>query len=218
MKKSGVTIAVLASLVASQHVVAFEKGDLIARVGIANVSPDESTSNVFVGGADQGASLEIGDDTQLGLNFAYFITDRINVEVLAATPFSHDVSFSNGARLGEVTHLPPTVSVNYYLNSPSSAFQPYAGIGLNYTFIYDEEFSSENEAAGLSDLSLDNSFGLAAQIGADYILDEKWFINGAVRWIDIDTEATFSAGADRGSVSTIEIDPVVYMVSVGYKF
>lgn len=218
MEKSGVTIAVLASLVASQHVVAFEKGDLIARVGIANVSPDESTSNVFVGGADQGASLEIGDDTQLGLNFAYFISDRINVEVLAATPFSHDVSFSSGARLGEVTHLPPTVSVNYYLNSPSSAFQPYAGIGLNYTFIYDEEFSSENEAAGLSDLSLDNSFGLAAQIGADYILDAKWFINGAVRWIDIDSEATFNAGADRGSVSTIEIDPVVYMVSVGYKF
>lgn len=218
MKNSSVTLAILASLFASQHAAAFEKGDFIARVGIANVSPDESTSNVFVGGADQGVSLEIGNDTQLGLNFAYFLTDRINVEVLAATPFTHDVSFNNGARLGEVTHLPPTVSVNYYLNAPSSAFQPYAGIGLNYTFIFDEEFSAANEAAGLSDLSLDNSFGLAAQIGADYMIDEKWFINAAVRWIDIDTEATFSAGADRGSVNSIQIDPMVYMASIGYKF
>ena len=166
----------------------------------------------------------MADDTQLGLNFAYFLTDRINIEVLASTPFTHDVDFGTndplgtGNQLGEVTHLPPTISLNYYFNDPSSAFQPYAGIGLNYTIIYEESFTGANKAAGLSDLELDNSFGLAAQIGVDYMLSDKWFVNGSVRYIDIDTEASFKLGGTGGSVDDIEIDPIVTMFSIGYVF
>jgi outer membrane protein len=218
MRKSKLTLMIIASMFASQHATAFEKGDIIMRVGVVNVSPDDSSSNVFAGGTDLGLSIAVDDDTQLGLNFAYFLTDRINIEVLAATPFTHDVNFSDGSRLGEVTHLPPTVSVNYYFNNPTSAFQPYAGMGLNYTVFFDEEFTSANEAAGLDDLSLDDSFGVALQVGADYMINEKFFVNGTVRWIDIDTEASFNASGTPGSVSNIQIDPMVYMISLGYKF
>ena len=91
-------------------------------------------------------------------------------------------------------------------------------IGKNYTFIYDEQFTGANEEAGLSDLSLDNSFGLAAQAGIDYQLSERWFLNAAVRWIDIDTEASFNLGDTRGAVRSIEIDPFVYAISLGYRF
>jgi outer membrane protein len=225
MKKLSSTLAVIASICAAQQVAAFEKGDIIARVGVVNVSPNDSSANIFVGGNDAGiGDISVGDDTQLGLNFAYFLTDRINIEVLAATPFTHDVDFGNsnplgtGDQLGEVTHLPPTISLNYYFNDPSSAFQPYAGIGLNYTVIYEESFTSANKAAGLNDLELDNSFGLAAQIGVDYMLSEKWFVNGSVRYIDIDTEASFKLGSTGGSVDDIEIDPIVTMISIGYVF
>ncbi|MGK0442487.1 MAG: outer membrane protein [Pseudohongiellaceae bacterium] len=86
MRKSNLTLLILASLLTTQHATGFEKGDVIVRVGAVNVSPDDSSSNVFAGGADLGVSLSVDDDTQLGLNFAYFLTDSINVEVLAATP------------------------------------------------------------------------------------------------------------------------------------
>ena len=33
----------------------------------------------------------LDSDTQLGLNFAYMVTDKVGIELLAATPFSHDV-------------------------------------------------------------------------------------------------------------------------------
>ena len=144
--------------------------------------------------------------------------------MLAATPFKHDVEFSvadplgTGNKLGEVTHLPPTLTANYYFNDASSAFQPYVGAGINYTFIFDEEFTSANSQAGLSDLSLDNSFGLSAQVGMDYIVDDKWHVNASVRFIDIDTEASFKVGEASGAVNDIEIDPWVYMVGVGYRF
>ncbi|MGK0376136.1 MAG: outer membrane protein [Arenicella sp.] len=224
MKKLTSTLAILAAVCAAQPAVAFTKGDIIARVGAANVDPSDSSSNIFVGAADLGFGLTVEDNTQLGLNFAYFLSDKLNIEVLAATPFTHDVNFgasnplSTGNLLGEVTHLPPTVTLNYYLNDPDSAFQPYIGLGLNYTFIFDEEFSAANEAIGLSDLSLDDSFGLAAQIGLDYMLNEKWFLNGSIRWVDIDTEATFDLNGTEGSVSSIEIDPTVTMLSLGYRY
>jgi outer membrane protein len=215
---------VFASLVFAGNAIAYEKGDLVVRGGFTNVSPNDDASNIFAGGADLGVSLTVGSDTQLGLNIAYFVTDNINIEVLAATPFTHDVNFSvsdplgTGNKLGEVTHLPPSVTANYYFMDASSAFQPYVGAGLNYTIFFDEEFTSANKAAGLTDLELDNSLGLTAQLGADYKINDKWHVNASVRWIDIDTEANFKLGSASGKVSDIEIDPTVMTVSLGYTF
>lgn len=223
MKKQLLALAITTAIF-SPVALSHQAGDILVRAGATTVSPDESSSNIFAGGDDLGVGLTIDNNTQLGLNVAYFFTDHINVELLAATPFTHDVNFSvddplgTGNKVGEVTHLPPTVTVNYYFNNASSVFQPYIGAGVNYTFIYDEEFTSANGEAGLSDLSLDNSFGLSAQIGMDYMIDKTWHLNASVRWIDIDTEATFDVGEAKGRVGNIEIDPWVYTVSIGYTF
>ncbi|MBU3020184.1 OmpW family outer membrane protein [Aestuariibacter sp. A3R04] len=224
MKKTTLATVILATLVTAPVVQAYEKGDWVVRGGFTTVAPDDESSNIFVGESDLGVDLTVDSNTQLGLNVAYFITDNINIEVLAATPFTHDVDFGvedplgSGTQLGEVTHLPPTITVNYYFNDPAAAFQPYVGAGLNYTFIYDEAFTSANDDAGLTDLSLDNSFGVSAQFGADFMIDEKWHINGSVRWIDIDTEATFKLNGAEGEVADIQIDPWVYTISIGYTF
>jgi hypothetical protein len=39
----------------------------------------------------------MSSDTQLGLNFAYMLTNNIGVELLAATPFEHDVKIKGTA-------------------------------------------------------------------------------------------------------------------------
>lgn len=120
-------------------------------------------------------------------------------------------------KLGNTKHLPPTLSANYYINDTGLAFQPYVGVGLNYTIFFDESFTDSNADAGFSKLKLDNSFGLSAQLGTDYIIDENWLVNGSVRWIDIDTQANFEL---NGSVSKVDvnIDPLVYTLSIGYRF
>jgi len=222
MKKTLTHLSILAALTAPNAAFAFEKGDLIVRGGAITVAPDESSSNIVVG-SDLGFGVTVDNNTQLMLNAAYFLTDKLNIEVLAATPFSHDVSFGTndplgtGDQLGELKHLPPTITLNYYFPA-GDVFKPYIGVGINYTIFFDEEFTSANQAAGLADLSLDDSFGVAAQLGADYVLNEDWFLNAAVRWIDIDTEASFNLNGTPGSVDTIEVDPWVYSLGVGYKF
>jgi len=224
MRKQALSALCLSLALVAPFASAHQQGDIIVRGGFTTVTPDESTSNIIAGGNDLGVALTIDSNTQLGINIAYFVTDKINIELLAATPFKHDVNFSvndplgTGTKLGEVTHLPPTLTANYYFNDASSAFQPYIGAGINYTFIFDEEFTSANKDAGLSNLSLDNSFGLSAQVGMDYKIDTDWHVNASVRFIDIDTDASFNVGEASGSVNSIEIDPWVYTLSVGYTY
>ena len=78
MNKKSVTLLSLATLFAAQPVLSFEKGDIIVRAGLATVSPDESSSNIVVGGGDLGVNLSVDNNTQLGLNFAYFFADNMN--------------------------------------------------------------------------------------------------------------------------------------------
>lgn len=224
MRKQALSALCLSLALTAPFASAHQQGDIIVRGGFTTVTPDESTSTIIAGGNDLGVALTIDSNTQLGINIAYFVTDNINIELLAATPFKHDVNFSvndplgTGTKLGEVTHLPPTLTANYYFNDASSAFQPYIGAGINYTFIFDEEFTPANKEAGLSNLSLDNSVGLSAQVGMDYKIDTDWHVNASVRFIDIDTEASFNVGEASGSVDSIEIDPWVYTLSIGYTY
>jgi len=138
------------------------------------------------------------------------MTDVWGVEVLAALPFSHDIELADGGtRVGETKHLPPVVSLQYHF-PVDGAFSPYAGVGLNYTLFFDEE--TAGPIAG-TDLDLDASFGVAAQLGFDYQVTEKLFVNLDARWIDIDTDAKL----DGEALETVEIDPLVYSLTLGWR-
>jgi outer membrane protein len=71
MKKCSVTLIALVMAATAPATVAFEKSDMIVRVGVSTVSPDDPSSNILVG-SDLGFNVKVDDNTQLGLNFAYF--------------------------------------------------------------------------------------------------------------------------------------------------
>lgn len=234
MRKSLFTLSVLAMALAAPLAQAFEAGDIIVRAGAITVNTHEDTSGVKIDrsgnpgvpvGTDLGGKATMDNDTQLGLNFAYMVTDHVGVELLAATPFKHDVNIkgaglaaANG-KLGTLEHLPPTLSLVYYPLNTKSAFQPYVGAGINYTWVMDGDTSSEAESAGFSNLRADNSWGWAAQIGADYMLTDHLLINAQVRYIDLDTTAYVDhAGLGVRAKVDVDVSPYVYMVGLGYKF
>ena len=192
-----------ASLVASANCMAYQAGDMILKVGAINVDPHTSNNTSVAG-------LDVDDNTQLGITGTYMLKDNIGIELLAATPFRHDITL-NGTKIGETKHLPPTVSLQYYPMDSSSAFQPYIGLGINYT-----EFFSTDTSGTLasSKLKLDSSWGLAGQLGVDYAINDQLLLNAAVWKMDINTDVKL----DGANLGELEIDPMVYMVSVGYKF
>ena len=65
-----------------------------------------------------------------------------------------------------------------------------------------------------SKLDLDASFGVATQLGFDYDISDKMHLNFDLRWMDIDTDANL----DGVSLGTVEIDSLIYSVTVGWKF
>ena len=97
-------------------------------------------------------------------------------------------------------------------------FQPYVGAGLNYTIFFSEDVGADAAGLGYTKLKLDNSIGLAAQIGVDYQINKKWFLNASAMYADIDTEAELTgSGATTLNVG-YDLDPMVYRVNVAYKF
>ncbi|MCY1462697.1 Outer membrane protein W [compost metagenome] len=104
------------------------------------------------------------------------------------------------------------------MGGTKNAFQPYAGVGVNYTTFFDEDLTSAREAQGFSNLKLQDSWGLAGELGFDYMLNENALFNMAVWYMDIDTQATANlAGVNKVKVD-VDVDPWVYMVGFGYKF
>lgn len=228
MRKTLFTASVLAMALAAPFAQAFEAGDIIVRAGAVTVDPHEDSDDIFVGALNTsvaGTKATLDSNTQLGLNFAYMVTNNIGIELLAATPFSHDVGVAGmpgafaglNGKLGDLKHLPPTLSVIYYPLDSRSVFQPYAGVGINYTWFFDTKLTDAAEAKGFSGLDLKDSVGLAGQIGADYMLTDNVMLNAQVRYIDIDTTGTTHFGGNDVKVD-VGVDPFVYMVGLGYKF
>jgi outer membrane protein len=213
------------SAIVSTSVHAHEQGSWMIRAGLANVDPDASSSALVLDGVAVGNSgADVDDNTQLGLTVAYMLTDAFAVELLASTPFEHDISASTGALgLGEISagktkHLPPTVSLLYYPLESGNRFQPYVGAGINYTLFFDEKVDAELEGVlGEGSLELDPSWGFSAQIGFDYMLTDTAFVNGSLWWFDIDTDADFQFAANR-ITTEVDIDPLAYQLTLGWRF
>lgn len=233
------TLSFAAAALVAQAASAYQAGDIILRAGIISVAPEDSSDGVAIPALGIGemprSGVEVDSDTQLGLTVTYMLSPLLGVELLAASPFSHDLTANLGAgakvTAGDTRHLPPTLSLVWYpFGGGDSAIQPYLGAGINYTVFFDEDVDGDLEVlagslAGLGGplpmkLKLDDSWGAAVQLGVDFAVSERWHVNASVRWIDIDTEATFRA---RGlgtviAVDKVEIDPWVYQINLGYRF
>ena len=201
MKIIGLSAMMLASMLAVQPVYA-EKGDWIVRFGAAQVDPSENSRGVVPDNA-----IGVDDDTQLYVNATYMVNDNVGVEVLAATPFGHDISLDGTGKIAEADQLPPTISVNFHAN-PDARVRPYAGIGVNYT-----KFFSEDAVAVIDSINLDSSWGLAIQAGVDVDINDEWFFNANIRKIDIET----TARTNLGNID-VTIDPVVISIGIGKRF
>lgn len=209
-------------MLAAGQATAAEAGDWIVRGSVTNVSPNEDTGR-FSGQLAptlSGSEVEVDSQTGLGLTAGYFMTDQVAIELLASTQFEHDLSIDggalNGTELGSVKHLPPTLSAQYHFDT-GSQFRPYVGVGINYTIFSDEDVDSEAAAVGVTDIEVDNSVGLAGQVGLDYELGNGWLLNAGVRYIDIEAETEIKTATGSTKVD-VDIDPWVTNIGIGYRF
>lgn len=192
--------AILFAALGATSVAAQSQGDITLGLGFGSVMPKSGNGTLAGGLAD------IGNDIRPTITAEYFIRDNLGIELLAATPFEHDISIAGIGAAGTTKHLPPTLSLNYHFPT-NSAFKPYVGAGVTYTTFFQEE-------SALGTLELDDSFGVALQVGMDYVLSDKAYLRANLRWMDIDTDASLNGT----SIGTAEIDPYVVNFAYVIKF
>lgn len=212
MKLVTTLLASSIAILGSTQAMAYEAGDFMVKAGVINVSPKDDNLEGHSTALNAKVTVDVKDDTQLGLTATYMVTPQVGVELLAATPFKHKIEV-NGNTAGTTKQLPPTISAQYYPMASTSAFQPYVGAGVNATFFFDEAGIVKGDSLG----SLSDSFGWSVSAGMNYDIDDNFMANVAVWYMDIDTtlDDAEKIGLDEDKV---EIDPIVVMAGVGYKF
>ena len=213
MLKSAMAMALAGGFFAGA-VQAYEAGDWVVRGGIWGVFPESDNLTFTIPPPPRGgtrATLEVDDAYSFGFNVTYMINPNIGVELLGAWPFKHDISINGLGDVAETKHLPPTVSVQYHF-MPSGSIHPYVGLGLNYTTFFSEKTKGALEGASLK---LDDSWGVAGQLGIDVDVAPNWFVNADLRYISISTDATVSG---LGKIGTVDINPWVFGLNVGTHF
>ncbi|WP_417479862.1 OmpW/AlkL family protein [Maricaulis maris] len=206
MKRLFFTTAIAALLTAAPA--SAESGDWLVRLRAINVAPNESADIATIGG-----DVDIDTSVVPELDITYFVRDKWAVElILGVTP--HDVTAVGTSlgdvELGDVTLLPPTLTLQYHFN-PQGQVRPYVGAGVNYTHFFDADLPA---GSALTSIDYDASFGLAAQAGVDFALDDDWFVNLDVKYIDIDTDVTINGAI----AADVQIDPVVFGIGLGRRF
>lgn len=194
------------------------QGDWLVRLRGIVVAPTENSTDVLPG--FPGGSVGVENAIVPELDFTYFFSDNIGAELILATSPHDIVGQGNLAGLGEIADimaLPPTLTFQYHFN-PNGKIRPYAGVGVNYTIFYNEDASTSLvNAVGPTSVDLDDSVGVAFQLGADFQLTDRWFFNADVKYIQIDTTATLNSG---GAINTVDVDldPFVAGFGFGYRF
>jgi outer membrane protein len=213
--------AITAGVLGTTPAAAYDQGNFIVRAGAAGVYPTGESDPVRLesDGTNLG-KVEADSAWSLGISFTYMATDNIGVGLLGAWPFEHDIEGSDGdidgVDIGSTKHLPPTLTAQYHFDLANKKLHPFVGAGINYTYFFDED----SELSGTKDLDLENSWGWALEAGLDYELDNNWIVGAQVYYISIETEADIEANDGSKVVDGLDVDinPWVYMLSVGRKF
>jgi len=197
MHRRAVGLALIVTLVGISVVQAQapESRRLLVRARAVYIAPNAKSSP---------GGLDVKDDAVAEVDVSYFFTPNLAAELVLAT--AGQEVMANGASLGSVSHLPPTLALQYHF-TPSAVVRPYVGGGVNYTTFY-------SKSGGLAALDLTSSFGWAAQVGADFQLAPRTILNVDAKYVQLDTDVT--AGATQAY--HLDINPVLIGVGLGYRF
>ncbi len=187
-------------------------------------------------GASISANLQVDSGTSMVFGATYMLSRRFAVDLLLAAPFTHEIDLTGSVTIGssaalpldfgqiaEVKHLPPTLSLQYHF-APEARLQPYVGVGVNWTTFTSEELNDivinvDGDEINLgplgSTLDVDDSFGVAGQLGLDWEFAENLLLNLDIRYIEIQPDISID-GAE--APESLKIDPFVYSVNIGYRF
>ena len=198
MNKNLRAVAIAALSVAALTPAMAQETPWQVRVRAVNIDPANKDNT--------GLGLSVNEKLIPELDISYFFTPNIAAELILTYPQKHNVK-SNGAVIGSLRHLPPTLTLQYHFMPNDTAIRPYVGAGLNYT-----NFSSVDLPPTYNVKR--GSWGWALQAGMDIPLNKQWSLNVDVKKVQIHADVTVAGD----KVGTLKVDPLLIGVGLGYRF
>lgn len=196
-----------------------EQGDFLVRARALLVSPTEESSGVLP--LFPNSSISVDNNLTGEIDFSYFILPNVAIETAFGYPSRHHLSGEGDlAFLGEVVStdaLAGIVTVQYH-PFPEARLRPYIGVGANWTrFVKERESASLLAAFGPTEVSIDQSYGIVFQAGADIPINDRFFANFDVKFMDVDTTGKVKS---IGIVNTVDLalDPLLFGFGFGARF
>ena len=184
-----------------------------SRVSLVNAE----TSSDELG--DTGSTLDLR--TGLGVEFdaTLMFSDLFGVEFSIGTS-AHQLEVTGGD-LGTIDTgrlwLMPLTAIAQYHQPIYGPWDPYVGLGMTWAApFYNESGDASN--AGIEDMEFDGGPAIAAQIGVNYQMDNRWYANVDLRHTG--TSLDVQVRVDGENLPTIQVDAKPFIVSLGfgYKF
>lgn len=209
MLAAAMALAVAAGPAMAQDVRGLRAGDFMIGLSAIGVLPTNGGSTSI------GGTPHANDAFTAQLDFTYFFTPNISLNLIAATT-KHDVEVRNvpGAGtidLGSTWVLPPTLTLQYH-PIPASRFSPYVGAGVNYTIFYSEGGS---RSPGITSVDIQDTWGFALNAGVNYEISRNWLANLDVKYLFLSPDVRVNGGAVTGNA---DLNPWVLGLGVRYRF
>ncbi len=186
-----------------------QSGDWFTRLRALYVLPDDSSGSITTI-PNSGVSVHPSWTGEFDLG--YMFSRNLGAGLILGTCKNSlwGKKSLHGTKVGTVWLLPPTLVLQWRF-LPSSIFQPYLGLGVNYTLFYSAHCDLPD-----THLHLSNSWRPAVQGGFDLFVYQDWLLNVDVKYLWVGTKACLS-GAIHGSVR-VDINPWVIGFGFGRKW
>ena len=156
------------------------------------------------------ADVKVGSEFIPVVEASYFFTKNLSVQAVCCVSYAALNIPMLGGTVGHAWAVPETVFAQYHFTD-FGAFQPYVGVGVDYAHFFDVKTNSRLPYT----LHVEDSWGLAGQIGFDYMINRHWGLTFDVERIGIEPNWKVRA---LGATGDAHIDPWVIGAGVAYRF
>ena len=174
------------------------------------------TTSVDLG--DTGSTLDLKSGLGIELNATLPVSDRFSVEFSVGTTAPQiSVTEESGSIDGGRVWLLPLTAIAQYHIQVYGPWDPYLGLGVSWAIPF-YDLSQDLKDAGVERLEFDGKPGGVAQIGTNYQMNTRWYVNLDLRYVGTSLDAQMRTEKEDLPTVSLDTNPFVISLGCGYIF
>jgi outer membrane protein len=184
-------------------------------LGLNAVWVDPTNSGSFNDLADP-ADIDFDGTIGYGVSANIFFGNHLSTE-FAVSRVDPDTTIRRRAvtATGGNLRMTPITAVLQWHFAPNAFIDPYIGAGAAYV-LFDN--SDNNSISGINDINVKDDAGFAVNAGLSLRLGNRWGINGDVKYVPLESNATAVVATGGTATGKFNISPIIVSAGLQLRF